>query len=102
MEPGERLPRGPPAQSDRTVYQGGRGFGFRPNPGAQENQLPGRDSAAGAEDRLHEEAAHGGGADAGDVGEGGDVGHQGEHHRKVVPPAKSGPAPGHAQIHDHH
>ncbi|KAI4805614.1 hypothetical protein KUCAC02_010218, partial [Chaenocephalus aceratus] len=42
----------------------------RPNSGASEDQLPGRDPATGTEDRLNEEAAHGGGADVGDVDKG--------------------------------
>lgn len=102
LEPGKRLPRGPPAQPHPPVYQGGGSLGVRPNSGASEDQLPGWDPATGVEDGLHEEAAHGGGADVGDVDKGGDVCHQGEHRGEVVPPQGSGPASGHAQIHDHH
>lgn len=106
MEPGERLPRGTPAESNPAVYKSGRsvrlGVGLRPDPGAAEDQLPGQHAAPGAEDGLHEEAALGGGADAGDVDQGGDVCHQGEHCGEVEPPQDFGSAPGHAEIHDHH
>lgn len=102
MEPGKRLPRGSPAQSHLTVYQGGWSLGVGPNSGASEDQFPRWDAASRAEDGLHEEAAHGGGADAGDVDKGGDVCNQGEHHGEMVPPQRFGPAPGYAQIYDYH
>lgn len=102
MEPGKRLPRGPPAQSHPAVHQSGWSLGVGPNSGASEDQLPGWDAASGLEDGLDEEAAHGGGADVGDVDKGGDVRHQSQHRGEVVPPQRSGSAPGHAQIYDHH
>lgn len=102
LEPGKRLSRGTSAQSHPSVHQGGRGLGVGPDAGASEDELPGRDPAAGVEDGLDEEAAHGGGADAGDVDKGGDVFHQGQHRGEMVPPQWSGPTPGHAQIHDRH
>lgn len=102
LEPRKRLPCRPPAQSNPAVHQGGWGLWVRPNPGTSKDQFPGRDSATGVEDGVDEEAAHGGGADVGDVDQGGNVCHQGKHRGEVVPPPGSGPASGHAEIHDHH
>lgn len=44
----------------------------------------------------------GGGATAGDVGEGGDICHAHKHTGEVGPSAGHATAPGHAEIHEHH
>lgn len=46
--------------------------------------------------------AGGGGADAGDVGEGGDISHTHQRPGEVDSAAGNAPAPGHAQIYEHH
>ena len=102
LEPGKCLSRWPLAESNPPVHQGWHSLWVWPNSGAPEDQLPGWDLATGAEDRVNEKAAHGGGADVGNVDQGGDVRHQSEHCGKVVPPQWSGSASGHAEVHDHH
>lgn len=53
-------------------------------------------------DRLTRVVAGGGGADAGDVGEGGDVGHADECSGEVDPVAGHASASGHAKIHEYY
>lgn len=75
LEPGQCLSRRTFAQPNPPVHQGWLSLWVRPNSGAPEDQLLGRDLETGAENGVGEKATHGGGADVGNVDQGGDVGH---------------------------